>query len=129
MILRLGRHISEESLTVYLPQLWKCLARSPTATRMPLSRSTEYQTLVDAYAPIQLNGHLYLHYPATTPLESGRLDTGDGPRLVRGVLGRTGPPPVVRTHATLHHLPLCTGEGRLPRSQTATTGMWANLRV
>ncbi|MFC9705283.1 SMI1/KNR4 family protein [Streptomyces sp. NPDC056943] len=26
---------------------------------------TDYQTLVDAYAPIQLNGHLYLHHPAT----------------------------------------------------------------
>ncbi|MFI5865357.1 SMI1/KNR4 family protein [Streptomyces sp. NPDC051546] len=26
---------------------------------------TDYLTLVDAYAPIQLNGHLYLHHPAT----------------------------------------------------------------
>ncbi len=26
---------------------------------------SDYQLLVDAYAPIQLNGHLYLHHPAT----------------------------------------------------------------
>ncbi|MEV6331205.1 hypothetical protein [Streptomyces sp. NPDC051909] len=26
---------------------------------------TDYQTLVDAYAPIRLNGHLYPHHPAT----------------------------------------------------------------
>ncbi|MGZ9935400.1 SMI1/KNR4 family protein [Streptomyces sp. NC-S4] len=34
-------------------------------TELGIRLPTDYQTLVDAYAPIQLNGHLYLHHPAT----------------------------------------------------------------
>ncbi|HET6353472.1 SMI1/KNR4 family protein [Streptomyces sp.] len=65
--------------------------------RMP----TDYQTLVDAYAPIQLNGHLYLHHPATERWNLGQdirdtvlawsevswddLDPDEDPRLLCGL--------------------------------------------
>ncbi|MEV0528976.1 SMI1/KNR4 family protein [Streptomyces sp. NPDC050439] len=42
------------------PSAWELL-QAELGIRLP----TDYQVLVDAYAPIQLNGHLYLHHPAT----------------------------------------------------------------
>ncbi|KQX30471.1 MULTISPECIES: hypothetical protein [Streptomyces] len=42
------------------PYAWDRL-HAELGIRLP----TDYQTLVDAYAPIQLNGHLYLSHPAT----------------------------------------------------------------
>lgn len=62
---------------------------------------TGCQTLVDAYAPIQLNGHLYLHHPATERWNPGQdiqdtirawsevswddLDPDEDPRLLSGL--------------------------------------------
>ncbi|MFD7554345.1 MULTISPECIES: hypothetical protein [unclassified Streptomyces] len=42
------------------PSTWDRL-HAEHAIRLP----NDYQTLVDAYAPIQLNGHLPLHHPTT----------------------------------------------------------------
>jgi hypothetical protein len=64
---------------------------------------TDYQALVDAYAPIQLNRHLYLHHPATerwnlvqwiretvhawneVPWDELDLDADEDPRLLFGL--------------------------------------------
>ncbi|MEU9272456.1 SMI1/KNR4 family protein [Streptomyces sp. NPDC048251] len=62
---------------------------------------TDYQTLVDAYAPVQLNGHLYLSHPATERWNLGDrirdtarawsaiswddLDSDEDPRLLLGL--------------------------------------------
>ncbi|MFD7324739.1 SMI1/KNR4 family protein [Streptomyces sp. NPDC059875] len=61
----------------------------------------DYQVFVDAYAPIQLNGHLYLHHPATerwnlgqqirdtvqawSDVPWGDLDPDEDPRLLFGL--------------------------------------------
>ncbi|MFE2164117.1 hypothetical protein ACFXB3_03490 [Streptomyces sp. NPDC059447] len=42
------------------PSTWDRL-HAEHAIRLP----NDYQTLVDAYAPIQLNGHSSLHHPTT----------------------------------------------------------------
>ncbi|MFE1560030.1 SMI1/KNR4 family protein [Streptomyces sp. NPDC058734] len=42
------------------PAAWDRL-HAELGIRLP----SDYQALVDAYAPVQLNGHLYLHHPAT----------------------------------------------------------------
>ncbi|GHC73116.1 SMI1/KNR4 family protein [Streptomyces cinnamoneus] len=42
------------------PDAWDRL-RAELGVRLP----SDYQVLVDAYAPVKLNGHLYLHHPAT----------------------------------------------------------------
>lgn len=64
------------------PAAWDRL-HAELGIRLP----TDYQTLVDAYAPIQLNSHLYLP-PRDRTLESGPGHTGHGPCLVRDLLGR-----------------------------------------
>ncbi|MFF0435603.1 SMI1/KNR4 family protein [Streptomyces sp. NPDC004327] len=64
---------------------------------------TDYQALVDAYAPIHLNGHLYLHHPATerwnlnqwitdtvrawndVPWDELDLDADEDPRVLFGL--------------------------------------------
>lgn len=63
----------------------------------------DYRAVVDAYAPAQLNGHLYLHHPATEHWNLGRqirdtvrawaevdwdgLDPDEDPRLLFGLEG------------------------------------------
>ncbi|MFH8728090.1 SMI1/KNR4 family protein [Streptomyces termitum] len=42
------------------PSAWDRL-HDDLGVRLP----SDYRILVDAYAPVQLNGHLYLHHPAT----------------------------------------------------------------
>lgn len=49
------------------PAAWERL-HAQLGIRLP----NDYQALVDAYAPIQLNGHLYLHHPATEPWNLGQ---------------------------------------------------------
>ncbi|WP_327302200.1 SMI1/KNR4 family protein [Streptomyces sp. NBC_01298] len=70
-------------------------------TELGIRLPTGYQTLVDAYAPIQLNGHLSLHHPATARWNLGdwiqdtarawsevswdELDPDEAPRLLFGL--------------------------------------------
>ncbi|MFE1382555.1 SMI1/KNR4 family protein [Streptomyces sp. NPDC058740] len=81
---------------------------SPTAwdrfhARFDIRLPTDYQALVDAYAPIHLNGHLYLHHPATerwnlsqwvtdtvaawndVPWDELDLDVDEDPRVLFGL--------------------------------------------
>ncbi|MFJ3820542.1 SMI1/KNR4 family protein [Streptomyces nodosus] len=78
------------------PSAWDRL-HAELGIRLP----TDYQTLVDAYAPIQLNGHLTLPHPATTRWNLGDwirdtarawsevswedLDPDEDPRLLFGL--------------------------------------------
>ncbi|WP_327350410.1 SMI1/KNR4 family protein [Streptomyces sp. NBC_01304] len=78
------------------PSAWDRL-RAELGIRLP----TDYQTLVDAYAPIQLNGHLRLGHPATERWNLGDwirdtagawsatswddLDPDEDPRLLFGI--------------------------------------------
>ncbi|MEU3901700.1 SMI1/KNR4 family protein [Streptomyces sp. NPDC045251] len=78
------------------PSAWDRL-HAELGIRLP----TDYQTLVDAYAPIQLNGHLSLHHPATARWNLGDwirdtarawsqvpwedLDPDEDPRLLFGL--------------------------------------------
>ncbi|MEW1872268.1 SMI1/KNR4 family protein [Streptomyces caelestis] len=78
------------------PSAWDRL-HAERGIRLP----TDYQTLVDAYAPIQPNGHLYPHHPATERWNPGQdiqdairawsevswddLDPDEDPRLLFGL--------------------------------------------
>lgn len=42
------------------PDAWQCLE-----AELGLSLPADYKRIIDAYAPIQVNAHLYLHHPAT----------------------------------------------------------------
>ncbi len=78
------------------PAAWDRL-HAELGIRLP----ADYQVLVDAYAPVQLNHHLYLHHPATERWNLGRqirdtvrawsevewdgLDPDEDPRLLFGL--------------------------------------------
>ncbi|MFJ6051619.1 SMI1/KNR4 family protein [Streptomyces sp. NPDC092307] len=78
------------------PAAWDLL-HTELGIRLPI----DYQNIVDAYAPIQLNGHLSLHHPATTRWNLGdwiqdtarawsevswdELDPDEDPRLLFGL--------------------------------------------
>ncbi|MFI8103746.1 SMI1/KNR4 family protein [Streptomyces sp. NPDC086023] len=97
------------------PTAWDRL-HAQLGIRLP----TDYQTLVDAYAPIRLNGHLYLLHPATgrwnlgewmtdtirawsdVPWDELDLDADEDPRVLFGLTElsfgtRTGLWPVAST--------------------------------
>ncbi|MFJ5829411.1 SMI1/KNR4 family protein [Streptomyces sp. NPDC093089] len=95
------------------PAAWDRL-HAELGIRLP----ADYRTLVDAYAPIKINGHLYLHHPATDRWNLGswiretagawaevpwdELDPDEDPRLLFGVpesgFGvRNGPWPIAST--------------------------------
>ncbi|MYR39987.1 SMI1/KNR4 family protein [Streptomyces sp. SID4944] len=78
------------------PAAWDRL-HAELGVRLP----ADYQVLVDAYAPVHLNGHLYLHHPATEPWNLGQwiaetaqawsdvewddMDPDENPRLLFGL--------------------------------------------
>ncbi|KQX77050.1 MULTISPECIES: hypothetical protein [unclassified Streptomyces] len=99
-------------MTEYLPAVMAMLGPAqnryadPTAwdllhAELGIRLPTDYQTLVDAYAPIQLNGHLSLRHPATARWNLGdwiretarawseipwdNLDPDEDPRLLFGL--------------------------------------------
>ncbi|MFB6839057.1 SMI1/KNR4 family protein [Streptomyces sp. NPDC056361] len=95
------------------PAAWDRL-HAQLGVRLP----TDYQTLVDAYAPIRLNSHLSLHHPATDRWNLGywiretahawsevpwdELDPDEDPRLLFGLPelsfgARNGPWPMAST--------------------------------
>ncbi|MFK0251997.1 SMI1/KNR4 family protein [Streptomyces sp. NPDC090445] len=80
------------------PAAWKELH-----AELGIELPREYQAVVDAYAPVRLNGHLYLHHPATERWNLGRqirdtvrawsdvdwddLDPDEDPRRLFGLEG------------------------------------------
>ncbi|MFJ9121898.1 SMI1/KNR4 family protein [Streptomyces sp. NPDC102394] len=49
------------------PAAWRELENS-----LGVSLPTDYKEIVDGYAPLQINGHLYLHHPATQRWNLGK---------------------------------------------------------
>ncbi|MFD5624364.1 SMI1/KNR4 family protein [Streptomyces yangpuensis] len=78
-------------------------ARDRLHAQLGIRLPTDYQALVDAYAPVHLNGHLYLHHPATerwnldrwitdtvrawsdVPWDEHDLDADEDPRALFGL--------------------------------------------
>ncbi|WP_432031652.1 SMI1/KNR4 family protein [Streptomyces antibioticus] len=72
---RVREVLGEPSWRYRDPEAWRTLE-----TELGLGLPADYQEIVDAYAPAQINGHLYLSHPATERWNLGEWirSTADG---------------------------------------------------
>ncbi|MFF7334963.1 hypothetical protein [Streptomyces sp. NPDC008150] len=81
---------------------------------------SDYKRIVDAYAPVQINGHLFLAHPAT-----GRFNLGEDIRSTSATWAQsawqsyvTGPDDDPRVFCDLSHLTFGTAQGLVPLAAT-----------
>jgi len=78
----------------------------------------DYKTLVDAYAPVRINGHLYLHHPATEPWNLGEWIRGTAEAWSQVEWDEGEPEGDPRVSLGLPELIFGTSEGLIPLAST-----------